>query len=199
MRSERHIEALQVAQACVELGARVKTASCVSGIGQAELRRVFFSGDRQPPCGRQPESKDWLFERAKLLGATEASMFAVIFDDLNASGISYANSLITAYRLYRNRCRTAPRVSFDRAFDIVCCLRGIWPLRPAELVLVRCHACGSRHLGPFAAPDTRTPQCPLCELLQRYHKDSRVRAAFKSRHAHHLDGHAFMDGRAAAC
>ncbi|MCG2583899.1 FlhC family transcriptional regulator [Massilia sp. TS11] len=180
MKPHRHIEALQLAHACVELGARLRTIECVSGIGQLELRRIFFSNGATPPCGRQPASEDWLFERAKVPGNVEAAMFAVIFHELTESGVGVGPALIGAYRLYQARCRETPRVSFDRAFDIVCCLRGIWSSREVRLALTQCETCASRHLVPFAGCGTRQPDCPFCELLARYHKDRRLRTAFQT-------------------
>lgn len=168
MNRYRHIDALQLARECIELGARMSTVELISGIGQGQLKRLFFAHGEMPPCGRRPNAPDWLFERAKVEGAAEASLVAVIFEELHHAGTTYTCALVAAYRLYRARCVSTPLVSFDRAFDVICCLYGLWTSRTVELQLHRCSACGSRYLGSMNSSSVKAAKCPFCVLLRRH-------------------------------
>jgi hypothetical protein len=175
--ADRHIKSLSLAKECVELGARIKTIMHITGVPHHELVRLFAIGELDVHHGRPPESSEW-YHRANLIDKVEASVFAAAFLRLSALGFGPADALIGAYKLYRERIVHVPRVTFDRAFGLVCHLCGIWVRRQSQLELSACPACHSEYL---AAPGDRSAcvhGCPFCKLVKRYRDDARVRASF---------------------
>lgn len=105
--AETHIRALQVAKECVEMGARVKTVSRITGLAIPMLRSLFYQDSVSPP-GRWLESADW-YHRSNMVERAEASLFAVIFETLLVKHCCKpADALVSAYRLYLERCSTSP-------------------------------------------------------------------------------------------
>jgi flagellar transcriptional activator FlhC len=180
VRSERQVQALRLAQACCELGARARTVHHLTGLGLPELQRLFFADARLAPRGRAPDSPEW-YHATNLLNRAEASIFASVYRRLRSGGFGAAWSLVTACRQYRSLCQTPHRITFDRAFDLASHLDDIWVARTAALSVVQCATCGSEYLASRGAIASASEHCPFCRLRQRFACDKRLRNSFPSK------------------
>ncbi|HEX8606427.1 MAG TPA: FlhC family transcriptional regulator [Pseudoduganella sp.] len=180
---ERHIRTLSLAHACVQLGARMRTTSYVTGMSHAELCKFYAPGEGVFRAGRLPASFDWLMDRTNCLDRAELSIFAAILSRVTACDVAPGDGLVAAYRLYAGTCTAHPRVSFDRAFDVACHLHGIWTHRAANIALYPCMRCGSLNLSSTGDERLLNHGCVFCRLLARYEKDPRIRASFPAQHA----------------
>lgn len=178
----RHIKSLTLAKECVELGARTKTVSYITGLDQHELRRMFFVDEQSAPRGRAPESEDWYLQ-PNLIKKVEASVFASLFARIHRMGFSHPDALVGAYRAYLERCSCQPRINFDRAFDLVCHLYGIWlksGQRP-DMCLKACALCSSQYIALIGDCTISDGDCPFCKLVKRYSYDKRLQDTFPMR------------------
>jgi hypothetical protein len=178
---ERHIRTLSLAHACVQLGARMRTTSYVTGMSHAELCKFYLPGEGVFRAGRLPASPDWLMDKTNCLDRAELSVFAAIFNRVMNQHTAPGDSLVGAYKLYAGTCASHPRVSFDRAFDVACHLKGIWTHRAANIALYPCQQCGSLNLSSIGDERLLNHGCVFCRLLARYEKDPRIRASFPKR------------------
>jgi len=175
--AETHIRALQVAKECVALGARIRTVSRITGLEQPLLRSFFYQ-EISSASGRTLESSDW-YHRGNLMERAEASIFAVIFDTLLVDHrCNPADALLSAYRLYLERCTMEPLIPFEHAFNLACELHAIWGSGPPELMLHSCRRCRSRYLVAVGDKSADRLGCVFCKLLKRYPSDSHIRAHF---------------------
>lgn len=175
--AETHIRALQLAKQCVDMGARIRTVSRITGLELRMLRSLFYQDTSSAP-GRSVESSDW-YHRSSVVDRAEASIFAVIFDTLLVEhGYRPAEALVGAYRLYQERCTQAPAIPFERAFNLACEMHDIWDSGPPQLALQTCRRCHSRYV--FAAGDQTADQlgCVFCKLLRRYFREPQIQAHF---------------------
>ncbi|WP_056395228.1 FlhC family transcriptional regulator [Massilia sp. Root418] len=180
--ADQFIRALHLARECIALGARLGTASQVTGLRSSMLRTYFFRHGGSIN-GRRPESSEWVHWGNLCLRA-EASEFASIFSTLHEQYRCLpADALVIAYRMYAERCPRKPTVSFDRAFALVCDLLGIWLRKEARLAMHRCPQCRARYVAEIGAPPPRESGCVFCHLLQRYPLDARVQAHYVARRA----------------
>jgi hypothetical protein len=177
---DRHIKSLSLAKSCAELGARIKTIIHITGLEHNELVRLFFIDEHSAPRGRPPDSPEW-YHQANLIEKVEASVFASMYLHINALGFKHAESLITAYKAYLDKCAQPPRISFDRAFDLVCHTKGIWARSRPQLSLTVCSFCHSRYLTALGDTSTDGDGCPFCKIVKRYPFDRRVQANFPER------------------
>lgn len=169
-----HIRALQLASACVELGARIQTVALVTGLRTAELRRLFYS-DVPSASGRRTDLCNWYHE-ANLVLRAEACVFACICSTLvTRLRCPQGEALVQAYRLYRERCAAAPRLTFERAFNLQCNLQGVWTTSAPQLALRTCRHCGARHLAAIGDVTSDLDGCVFCKLVKGYHRLPRVR------------------------
>lgn len=175
--AERHIKSLSLAKTCAELGARIKTIAYLTGLGHHELVRLFFVDEHSAPRGRPPASPEW-FHQANLIEKVEASIVCAIFERLAALGYGPADALTGAYKTYRNQCSHPPRISFDRAFDLVCHMKGIWAQQEQHFSLNVCRICHSQYLAAPGEPASGELGCPFCKLVKRYPCDKRVQMTF---------------------
>ncbi|MYM95933.1 FlhC family transcriptional regulator [Duganella vulcania] len=178
---ERHIHTLTLAHACFQLGARMRTTSHITGMSHAELCKFYLPGESAFHAGRLPASPDWLMAKTNCLDRAELSVFAAILQRVLAQDIAPGDALVGAYRLYAGSCAVQPRVSFDRAFDVACHLKGIWTHRTASIALYACPRCDSYNLSSMGDEKLLNRGCVFCRLLARYEKDPRVRAGFPKR------------------
>lgn len=183
--AERHIKSLSLAKTCAELGARIKTIMYITGLGHHELVRLFFVDEHSAPRGRPPASPEW-FHQANLIEKVEASIFCSIFERVSALGYGPADALVGAYKTYRDQCSHPPRISFDRAFDLVCHMKGIWAQNERHFSLNICRACHSQYLAALGESTTCEHGCPFCKLLKRYPSDKRVQTSFSPSSAPHV-------------
>ncbi|MCE4369681.1 FlhC family transcriptional regulator [Xanthomonas hortorum] len=173
----RHLRALQLAQACVELGARVRTVSHITRLPRGELRRLFFPDPRSIPRGRPPDSPEW-YHTANVLFRAEASIVGVLYRRLRHANLPPGQALVAAYRHYRNLCGPEPRISFDRAFDLASHLDGVWITGVKSFSIAHCPQCHSEHLAAIGGLTQQADGCPFCKVIQRYRSDPRVQTSF---------------------
>ena len=175
--AQRHIRALQLAKSCVELGARLKTVAHLTGLSSSLLREYFFNG--QPfVCGRWPDSQDW-YHAATLVERAEASLLASIFTTLRSDYACPAqHAMVSAYKMYRERWTGRPSITFDRAFELISRLEGIWTHRAPQLEMHTCLLCQSRHVIALGDLSAAHAPCVFCRLVKRYATDSRIQARF---------------------
>ncbi|MBY0241998.1 MAG: flagellar transcriptional regulator FlhC [Burkholderiaceae bacterium] len=179
--ADNHIRALQLARACIALGARLGTVVHVTGLRAALLRTHFFRNGGSVN-GRRPESSEWI-HCGNILTRAEASEFASVFSELRErQRCAPADALVLAYRMYADSHAGRPTLSFDRAFSLVCQLLGIWQCSQSSLAMQRCPRCQARYLAEIGAPPPATG-CVFCHLLHRYSLDPRVKAHFLGRQA----------------
>ncbi|AEF88735.1 flagellar transcriptional activator FlhC [Delftia sp. Cs1-4] len=175
--SERQLDRLALVRECAELGARMRTIEILTGLGQRQILRLLHADRCVPPRGRPPHTPEWYYG-ATLLERTEASVLASVYRRLRNLDVDPIRSLLAAYRHYCSVCRHAPRLSFDRAFDLARHLDGIWNAREVLLSLSTCAACGSQYLVEPGAAERSRPDCPFCKLMERYPRDPRVQMSF---------------------
>jgi hypothetical protein len=177
---ERHIRSLSLAKTCADLGARMRTIAYVTGICHNELVRLFFVDEHSAPRGRPPDSAEW-YHQANLIEKVEAAIVVVVYCRMRALGFGPADALVGGFMRYREQCAQTPRISFDRAFDLVCRTQGIWTSDCPHLSILLCPSCKSRYLSGLGESATQSYACPFCKLIKRYHYDKRVRATFPQR------------------
>jgi flagellar transcriptional activator FlhC len=176
--ADLHIRALQVARECAALGARVRTISFITGLEGYELSKLFFRAQASTPRGRPPDSSEW-YHATNLANQVEGCMFVAHYRRLQQRGFTPAVALLSAYKHYVNVTPAAPRISFDRAFDLASHHDGRWIAKSPSLALVECAECGCEYLsaiGPAAHED-----CPFCKLQRRFVHDTRLQESFPQR------------------
>lgn len=184
LHARRHIRALTLATECAELGARIRTIQLLTGLSANQLQHLFRHPLSGPRRGRHPDSTEW-YHTANLLCRAEASILVVLFRRLAARGVDPPLALITAYRHYTRSCRASPRISFDRAFDLVAHASGRWFVTSRTFSVFACPACQSEYLTSVSLAPRSNHECPFCKLHQRYAKDPRIQAAYPSRAVPH--------------
>jgi hypothetical protein len=177
---ERHIRSLSIAKICAELGARVRTICYITGIEHNELVRLLFVDERSAPRGRPPDSPEW-YHQANLIEKVEAAMVVAVYCRMCDLGFGPADALVGCFKHYREQCTQPPRISFDRAFDLVCHTQGIWITDRPYLALATCVCCQCQHLTALGERPSVRRACPFCQLVKRYRCDKRVQATFPSR------------------
>lgn len=173
----RHLRLLGLAHDCVQFGARLRTIEILTGLSTRHLHHLLRAERRKPPRGRPPNTPEW-YHGGTLLDRSEACVFACIFRRLRDLEFEPARALLGAYRHYRQVCWHAPRVSFDRAFDLARQLDGIWQVPEACLSLATCPQCSSQYLAVAGASYRCDRDCPFCKLTARYAIDPRVQSNF---------------------
>lgn len=183
-RASQRIRALSLALQCAVLGARVKTIHELTGVRPGEVLQLLFNEERQPPRGRTPDARDWL-PTASLVERVEASVLASTFDALRNEGFCITECLLVAYRQYRALYGERCHIGFDRAFDLIAHVTGLWTAERASIALLSCSRCGCRFLDIPVGRVRASEDCPFCRLLVRYHQDPRIAAFFQhpSKHA----------------
>ncbi|WP_256081003.1 FlhC family transcriptional regulator [Massilia sp. YIM B04103] len=175
--AETHIRALQLAKSCVEFGARIKTVSRITGLNRPLLRELFYR-DVPSASGRWPESCDW-YHMGSTIERAEASVFAAICTTLlTEHHYRPGDALVAGYRMYAERCVEVPRISFERAFNLVSELQGIWNCSSPQLAMRACGICHSRYLVALGDCSADQSGCVFCKLLKRYWRDTRIQAHF---------------------
>jgi hypothetical protein len=177
---ERHIRSLSLAKACADLGARIRTITYITGLEHNELVRLLFVDQHSAPRGRRPDSPEW-YHQANLIEKVQAAMVVAVYGRMRDLGFGPADALVGGYKHYREQCRQSPRISFDRAFDLVCHTHGIWVAQHPHLALAACPCCHSQHLAGLGEGPRVHRACPFCQLVKRYGCDKRVQATFPAR------------------
>lgn len=165
----QHWTMLDWAKRALQLGARLKVVEKITGVERSELLRLFFSkGEPRKSPGASPASAEW-FQHVSIPRAVHVAAFYARFDKLRASGHNAAISLIKAYELYlRAHGRDVKHViSFDRAFDLVTHVDGIWTEQTPELEAVLCARCESLFITTPGIRRLQAKECPICKVTRR--------------------------------
>ena len=176
---ERHLGKLELARECARLGARLRTIEILTGLTPRSGFCLFRADRRTPTRGRPPRTPEW-YHGATLLDRSEASILVCGYRRLRDLGFEATRALPCAYRQYLGLCRSHPRLSFDRAFDLARQVDGIWEVQEAGLSLNTCSACASRYLTVAGDASRSSADCPFCKLTKRYFCDPRVQSNFPS-------------------
>lgn len=177
-RASQRIRALSLALDCARLGARVRTIHQLTGMRPNELLYLLFSEQRYPPRGRTPDAREW-YPTATLLDRIEASVVVSTFDRLHSNGFRAPESLVAAYRYYHGLYGLRCHIGFDRAFDLVSHVAGLWIADSASLQLVTCTICASAFVDTPSVRLRRHEDCPFCRLPARHQRDPRIAAFFR--------------------
>ncbi|WP_431286787.1 FlhC family transcriptional regulator [Roseateles chitinivorans] len=176
---ERHLDHLALARDCAALGARLRTIEILTGLSPRTIFCLLRADRRIPIRGRPPNTPEW-YHSGTLLDRSEASIFVSGYRRLRDLGFQAAPALPGAFRHYLAVCRSHPRISFDRAFDLARQLDGIWEVSEPGLALHTCGSCSSRYLTVVGAASRSGSDCPFCKLKARYFHDPRVQVHFPS-------------------
>jgi hypothetical protein len=172
-----HLQRLEFAVSCAELGARMHTISILTGLSVTQLRALLrhAAGNSR---GRRPDTREW-YHAANLPCRVEASAVVSLFLRLDAAGVAPHIALRGAYRHYAAACRSEPRISFDRAFDLIARTTGRWITGKASFSMIACPACRCAYLTARTDIVPRNNDaCPFCKLAKRYGKDARLQASY---------------------
>ena len=175
--AERHIHALGLAKDCAALGARIRTIGYVTGMPHGQLGDLFFPDRQLAPRGRPPDSPDW-YHNANLLNRAEASIVVSVYRRVRELGFGPAEALVAGYKHYLAACDMAPRINFDRAFDLASHMDGIWLVPAASFSLVTCPVCTSQYVTSIGTHPLSNHACPFCKLVKRYKSDPRIQSSF---------------------
>lgn len=176
-RVHRRMYALALAQACAELGARVRTIHHLSGLPPREIQRLCFSRQFPAPRGRVPDTREW-YHSANVLDRSESSLVAANVHHMQHNGFPPAETLVAVYGYYMS-LRTPPRrISFDRAFDLVANTEGLWISKDPCFRIIHCTRCGSSFLDALSIDAVDDRNCPFCPLIERHERDPRLTAQY---------------------
>lgn len=154
---DRRIEALRFQRSLSELGAHPRVVAVLTapaGIPCPSPVRV----------GRPLSLHRW-GEAVKTLSRAQYAVAASAFRRLTSAGFGAEAALVGAYRHSRRLMEGAAPARFDRCFEIVSLLEGLWGTPRIELDLVLCRLCLSQHL--ISRRDRAPAHCPFC-LLRRH-------------------------------
>jgi hypothetical protein len=155
-----HFRRLDIAREALDLGARRSVVQQITGISEAELRRVFGACPALTTnCGGRPSSVEKLFQGREI--HLHASDFYNGFHHLFHRGVPPDESMVVAYRRYQGRHLGDVRLGFDRAFSVV--------LKP-----LRCNTCGALFLAPIGASASDETPCTYCKVARRLNRHARV-------------------------
>ena len=183
---DRKAKTLLRAKELVLLGARISTVELVTGLSKYESVNLFFDNAERPPKpGRHCESTEWPF-RVTLVYRCDAAVVVAIYRNCRDLRLDCTESLIQSYKNYRSLFDDAttgskPRIDFERAFDLVRHVEGIWRVSHPDLFLASCPTCHKRYLSGLVSGPRRAVSCPFCSLSSRYERDERVRAYYPPR------------------
>ncbi len=161
-----HWHAMALAKEAIELGARVSVVSAFTGLPKYELQRLFC--DTQTPGvsgGRHPWSPYWYLTR-RVVVEVQAALFYACFRAIRQLGHPASDALVTSYKIYLRHFGHDPRLSFDRAFELITHVEGLWTVEPARLMPVVCHECKSIHITPRQDEPMGTGECPFCKVVR---------------------------------
>jgi hypothetical protein len=176
----QYLETLEYAAACAEQGAHIRTICILTGFPLYKLRTLFrYPLKRQR--GRHPNTREWYYT-TNLLNKVEASLIVSLFKQFIAYGIEPPCALLEAYRYYCACYTEPPRISFDRAFDLISHATQRWVASTAGFSMQVCPNCRCEFLSAVKAVVSCDGKgCPYCKLRRRYDKDARIKSAYPSR------------------
>jgi hypothetical protein len=165
----RHWHSMELAKSAIELGARLSVVSAFTGLPKWELRALFCNRELPAPFpGRAPWVADWCLKQ-RIVVEIHAAVFHAGFRAIRHLGYPAGDALVTSYKTYLRRFGYDPRVSFDRAFELVTHLDGLWTNEPPSLATVDCRSCGSTFIRLRSPAPLRPGACPFCRVSRSKH------------------------------
>ena len=162
----RRWRSLALAREAVELGARVAVTSAFTGLSRAEVQRLFYARSiTGRSTGRVPYSPYW-YVTAALFVEIQSAFFHASFRALCELGHPPAEALVAAYKHYRRHFGHDLRLSFDRAFELVAHLDGLWTTAAPRLMTVVCHSCKATYITLRGDEPVGTGECPFCKVVR---------------------------------
>jgi hypothetical protein len=174
---DAHLRALRLARRCVVFDARPQTIALVADLALKEVTKYFPSVRHR--SGRFPSSPEW-FHTRNLLQRTEASILLSLYRRIRDLGFPAQEALLSGFQRYRETLFASATIDFDRAFNLVCHLDGLWLVRERSFDLYACRSCRSQYLVPRSSGPAGG-DCIFCKLVQRYLTDVRLQARFPAR------------------
>lgn len=178
-RARRQVVAIERAVRCAALGARTRTIHSLTGLTPSEIARLLGRGATSA-SGRHPDSSDW-YHNATLLERAEASLIVVRCCQGIDLKFEPQDALLSAYERHLRMFGAAPRISFDRAFDLAAQACGLWTARHQTMSVVTCRACRRDFLSMLTTLPGAPADCPFCALVRRYARDPRLQHGFPTR------------------
>jgi len=178
--ADRRLRAISIAKECGIFKARVRTVMLITGLSRSEVLSILIDEGVSPKSGKHPESSEWLY-KCNLFPQVEASTLVSIYRRFRSLGICPSESLVAAFKHYHAHFGTDARLNFDRAFDLVCHIDGIWSCTKPDMSLLTCTTCQSQYLSSLCSHTKDNTGCPFCKLLGRYEYDKRIRDYLPSR------------------
>jgi hypothetical protein len=189
----QHFRRLDIAREALDLGARRSVVQQITGLSEAELRRVFGACPALTTNrGGRPSSVDKLFQGREI--HLHASDFYNGFHHLFHRGVPPDEAMVVAYRRYQGRHSGDVRLGFDRAFSVVTAVCRLWTLAAPSLKPLRCNACGALFLAPIGASALDETPCTYCKVARRLGRHGRAAHGHPARPPWH--GHAQCSGTA---
>ncbi len=168
-----HFRRLDIAREALDLGARRSVVQQITGISEAELRRVFGTCPALTTNrGGRPSSVDKLFQGREI--HLHASDFYNGFHHLFHRGVPPDEAMVVAYRRYQGRHCGDVRLGFDRAFSVVTSVCRLWTTAAPSLKPLRCNACGALFLAPIGASEHDETPCTYCKVAKRLARHDRI-------------------------
>jgi hypothetical protein len=168
-----HFRRLDIAREALDLGARRSVVQQITGISEAELRRVFGTCPALTTNhGGRPSSVDKLFQGREI--HLHASDFYNGFHHLFHRGVPPDEALVVSYRRYQGRHCGDVRLGFDRAFTVVTSVCRLWTTAAPTLKPIRCNHCGALFLAPIGASAADQTPCTYCKTARRLNRHERL-------------------------
>ncbi len=162
----RRWRTMALAREAIELGARVSIATAFTGLPKYEVQRLFCDTDTPGvSSGRQPWSAGWYLTESVAV-EIQAAYFYACFRTIRELGHPAADALVSGYKHYRRHFGHDLRLSFDRAFELITHVEGLWSTDPPRLMTIVCHACKSTFLTLRADEPVGTGECPFCKVAR---------------------------------
>lgn len=174
---DAHLRSLRLARRCVAFDARPQTVALVADLDLKEVTKYFPSVRPRP--GRFPSSPEW-FHTGNLLQRSEASILLSLYRRIRDLGFPAQEALLSGFQRYRDTVFASATIDFDRAFNLVCHLDGLWLVREKSFDLYACRGCRSQYLVPRGSGPAGG-NCIFCRLVERYLADVRLQSRFPAR------------------
>lgn len=159
-----HWRAMALAKEAIELGGRLTVVSAFTGLPRFLLNNLF--GDPDAPGtipGRKPRSAHWYLNRTVVV-EIQSAFFYACFRSIRTFGYPPSDALVASYKHYLRHFGHDPRLTFDRAFDLVGHVEGLWTNAPPRLTTTICRRCRAAYLVLCTDEPIGSGGCPFCRF-----------------------------------
>jgi hypothetical protein len=155
---------MALAKEAIELGGRLTVVSAFTGLPRFLLNNLF--GDPDAPGtipGRKPRSAHWYLNRTVVV-EIQSAFFYACFRSIRTLGYPPSDALVASYKHYLRHFGHDPRLTFDRAFDLVGHVEGLWTSAPPRLTTTICRRCRAAYLVLCTDEPIGSGGCPFCRF-----------------------------------